>query len=255
MSRRHGARLLLAALALTPQAQAGAWPQEPGHGFAINQSGYGFTEDDRTRLLFDTYAEAGLGHGLTAVFAFDGDLSPDISQYVWRAGAGIRASFDTDLAPGWLFSAEATLRYQGHQSLIVDPVFAGDGIGYGARLDAGRSLSLFDLTGFVNLSAGWVHRAQAPAEIKLEAVAGLDLSDTWQTGLGYFGSRADGAFFDPGAYEKHEAQAWLRWRIDADYALALSLAQTIAVDRVPHETTVRLALWTFFYPEVEDGGD
>ena len=255
MKVRHAILAMFVHVAIQPAALAGAWPQQPGYGFAINQSGYGFAADGRKRIVFDGYAEAGLGYGLTAIFLFDSDLSPDTSQFVWRAGGGLRASFSTDLLPGWMLSAEASVRYQGHESLVVDPVFAGDGVGYGGRIDAGRSFEVFDLNGFFNVSSGYVYRSMAPGEIKLEAVAGLDLDEDWQIGAGYFGSIAPGEFFEPGAYEKHEVQAYLRWRIDVDYAVAISVAQTVAVARTADETTFRLALWTYFYPPPPDGGD
>lgn len=242
-----------AAIAMTSGAAAGAWPQEADHGFALNQAGYAFGDSGDGRVLFDGYGEAGLGDDLTAVFAFDGDLDRATSQYVWRGGAGLRFSFALDEMPGWVFGVEGLARYQGHEGLVADPVFAGDGLGGGLRLDAGRSFELFDLHAFANLGIGYTYRRMAPGETRLELVSGIDLTPSWQAGVGYAATFAPGAFYEPGAYEKHEAQAWLRWRIDRDYALSLSVTQTLAADRTPYETALRVALWTFFYPE--EGGD
>lgn len=245
--------LVAAAQATTSSAAAGAWSQDQDYGFALNQSGYALADSGEGRLLFDGYGEAGVGDGLTVVFAFDGDLDQAASQYVWRGGAGLRFSFALDGAPGWTFSVEGAVRYQGHEAVIVDPVFAGDGLGGALRLDAGHSLELFDRHVFANLGVSYTYRRLAPGETKLEFVSGIDLGPSWQMGLGYTATFAPGEFYDPGAYEKHEAQAWLRWRIDRDYALSLSVTQTLAADRAPSETALRVGLWTFFYPE--DGGD
>lgn len=245
------ARWLAAALAapLAPAALAGAWPQPEDHGFSLNQTGYAMGEAGEGRLLFDGYGEAGLGGGWTAVFAFDSDLDRATAQSVWRAGGGLRYSLVLDDLPGWRFSAEATLRYQGHESLIADPAFAGDGLGGGLRLDAGTSFELFGLPAFADLGLAWTHRRLAPAETRIELGAGLDLDPSMQVGASYTATFAPGAFYEPGAYEKHEIQTWTRWRIDADYALSLSVSHTLAADRAPVETAIRLGLWTFFYPE------
>jgi hypothetical protein len=246
---RRRAVLCAAACALILEAAAGAWPQAPDHGIAINQAGYAISGDRDGRLVFDGYGEAGLGGGWTAVFAFDGDMDTAGGLYVWRAGGGLRFSHAFDGLPGWQFGGELVLRYQGHESVVVDPVFAGDGLSGGVRLDAGRNFEAFGVPGFVNLGVGYTYRRLAPAEMRVELTGGLDLSPDWQAGVGLASTFAPGAFYEPGAYEKHEAQAWLRWRLDADYALSLSVAQTLAVERTPMETTIRIGLWTFFAPD------
>ena len=250
---RFPAITVVVAVALAPRAMSGAWPQEPDHGFALNQAGFAFGDTGDGRLVFDGYGEAGVGGGFTAVFAFDGDLDRATSQYVWRGGAGLRFSFSLDDAPGWIFAAEGMLRYQGHEALIADPVFAGDGLGGGVRFDVGRPFEIFGYQAFANLGVGYTYRRMAPGETRLELVSGIDLTTSWQAGAGYAATFAPGKFYEPGAYEKHEMQAWLRWRIDRDYALSISVTQTLAAERAPYETTLRMALWTFFYPE--GGGD
>lgn len=237
--------------ALAGPALAGAWPQAEEHGFALNQAGYATGGQGDGRLVFDGYGEAGLGGGWTAVFAFDSDLDRATSQSVWRAGGGLRYSLSLDGLPGWHFSAEATLRYQGHESLVLDPVFAGDGLGGGLRLDAGVSFELLGRPAFADLGIAYTHRRLAPAETRIELSAGIDVDPAVQLGASYAATFAPGEFFEPGAYEKHEVQTWTRWRIDADYALSLSLSYTVAADRAPVETAIRLGLWTFFYPEPE----
>ncbi len=238
----------LVAAAAASSAFAGAWPQQLDHGLSINQAGQAYREGGR-RLLFEGYGEAGLGDGLTVIFSFDSDQNHGSGESMWRAGAGLRYSFQTALAPSWWFAAEAGGRYQGRQSVVVDPVFAGDGLGASIRLDAGRSFEIFDLHAYANFSVAYVGRRFAPAEKKIEFVSGVDLSEDWQAGFGYFATFAPGAFYEPGAYEKHEAQLSLRWRIDADYALSISASRSFLTDRTPEETTLRLALWTFFWPE------
>lgn len=245
-----GAVAALAAVwALSCDAAGGAWPQPADHGFALNQTGYAASENSAGRLLFDGYSEAGLGGGWTAVFAFDGDLERATSQYVWRAGGGLRFSLALDDVPEWQFSAELTLRYQGHESVFVDPVFAGDGLGGGVRLDAGRAFALFGLHGFANLGVGYTYRRLAPAETRIDLAAGIELAPDWQVGAGLAATFAPGAFYEPGAYEKVEAQTWLRWRLDDDYAVSVSVTQTLAATRAPVETSIRIGLWTFFAPE------
>ncbi len=244
-------RLLVASVALTCVACAGAWPQDSGFGLTINSVGLARSADDRQRVLFDSYAEAGLGDNFTAVFTFESELADGMAMYGLRGGGGLRFSFEpADVAP-WIVGLEARITYQDYGSAIGDPVFAGDGVGAVLQADAGRAFEVWGMHAFTNVSAGWSWRGNTSDEWRLNAVAGLDLSDTWQTGAGYFSTYSPGDLYDPGVYEKHEAQLWLRWRIDADYALAISAARTLSVDRAPDETTLRLALWTFIYPDPE----
>jgi len=245
-------RMLAAAILLSGAAEAGAWPQAKAHGLSISSVGITRVPDRTQRLLFEGYGEAGLGSDLTAVFTFEGEMTRGAAIYSWRAGGGLRWSFTLEDSDPWRFSIEARASWQDYGSALADPVFAGDGLGALLQADAGRSFKIEGLNAFANLSAGWAVRGGTADEWRLAAVAGLDLDDDWQLGVGYFATYAPGDLYDPGVYEKHEAQLSVRWRIDADYALALSLAQTLAGDRVPEETTLRLALWTFLYPEPDD---
>ncbi|MFT3808314.1 MAG: hypothetical protein QM698_00165 [Micropepsaceae bacterium] len=245
------ARAALAAVSLCGFALAGAWPQSVDHGLSISSVGYASGADDGARVLFDSYAEAGLGDGFTAVFTFESELAHGMAVYGWRAAAGLRYSHEPAASP-WLFSIEARISYQDYGSAIGDPVFAGDGAGAVLQADAGRAFQIAGLHAFANVSAGWSWRGNTADEWRVNAVAGIDLSDSWQIGAGYFSTYAPGDLYDPGVYEKHEAQLSLRWRIDADYALAISAGQTISADRAAEETTLRLALWTLLYPAAED---
>lgn len=247
--KRRSAIALLAAL-LTHTAWAGAWPQPPDHGFAINQIGYAARDGgDADRLVFNGYGEAGLGGGVTAIFAFDGDLDRGATEYVWRGALGARLSFAFDAAPDWLFAVEGALRYQDHAGGVIDPVFAGDGWGGSLRLDAGRAFEVFDRHAFANAAVSYTYRGDAPGETRLELVCGLELSPSWQAGLGFASTFAPGAFYEPGAYERHEADGWLRWRLDGDYAVAFSVTRTLASERAAPDTVFRLGLWTFFAPD------
>ena len=240
------------AIILPVPALAGAWPQPLEHGLSISSVGYASGANGGDRVLFDSYAEAGMGDGFTAVFSFESELASGMAMYGWRAGGGLRFSLEPETASPWLFSIETRISYQDYGSAIGDPVFAGDGTGAAIQFDAGRAFQIGGMHGFANVSAGWSWRGNTSDEWRINAVAGLDLSESWQIGAGYFSTYAPGELYDPGVYEKHEAQVSLRWKIDADYALALSAAQTISADRVPEETTLRLSLWTFLYPEPDD---
>lgn len=245
----------LSAAALTSKVESGAWAQPEDYGFALDQFGLAYGRDGGRRQLFEGYGELGFGDDWTLVYKYEADSAADQGSYVWRIAGGLRRTFELAQVPDWVFAAEGSLRYQGHTSVVFDPVFAGDGFGGAVRLDAGTAFDLFGRHGFANLSGGYVVRRLAPDEVKLEAVAGLDLSDTWQAGTGYFGSIAPGKFFEPGAYEKHEVQAWLRWAFDVDYAVQLSVSQTFLTDRTPQETTLRLAVWSFIRPDEAEVGD
>jgi hypothetical protein len=131
-------------------------------------------------------------------------------------------------------------------------VFAGDGLGGGLRLDAGRNLEVLGHTAFLNVGLGAMYRRHAPVEWRFETTTGLDLTDRWQMGLGYAATLAPGAWYEPGAYEKHELQAWLRWRVDSDYAISVSVTQVIAADRTDRDTVFRIGLWSFIYPEPDE---
>jgi cellulose synthase/poly-beta-1,6-N-acetylglucosamine synthase-like glycosyltransferase len=241
----------LSAAVFTERVDGGAWSEADGHGFVLDQAGLAYGPQGRTRERFQAYGEYGVGGNWTAVYGFEADTAADKSSYVWRLAGGARRTLDFELVPGWLLAAEATVRYQGHTSAVPDPVFAGDGFGAGVRLDAGRSFDAWGYHAFGNLSAGYVVRQQAPDEIKLEMVGGVDLSGSWQIGTGYFGSIADGPFFEPGAYEKHELQSWLRWRMDEDFALQVSVARTVYTERTPQETVLRIGVWSFIRPDPE----
>jgi hypothetical protein len=254
-ARAWAASIALSAALFTERVDGGAWPQPAEHGFVLDQMGVAYGQDGPTRELFQGYGEYGLGDASTLVYGFEADTAADQSTYVWRLAGGLRRTFEVSFVPGWLFAGEVSVRYQGHTSVVLDPVFAGDGLGGSLRFDAGTGFELWHRHAFANLSAGYVIRHQAPNEIKLEAVGGLDLSDTWQVGTGYFGSRAAGPFYEPGAYEKHEVQAWLRWRLDNDYAIQLSVARTLYTERTPDETTLRVGVWSYIWPEPDDEGD
>lgn len=226
-------------------ARAGAWPQPAGEGFALTATGYALRAGETPRLTFNGYGEAGLGGDLTAVFLFDGDLDLAATDYVWRAGAGLRTTFALDEEHTWLVSVEGTVRYQDHAALIPDPVFAGDGWGGGVRADAGHAFLLMGRHAFADLGVSYTYRSLAPAETRVEIAAGLDLTVHWQAGLGLASTFAPGAFYEPGAYEKHEAEIWLRWRLDDAYALSISVMQTLAAERAAQETVIRLGVWTF----------
>ena len=73
----------------------------------------------------------------------------------------------------------------------------------------------------------------------LASSAGIDVDPAVQLGASYAATFAPGEFYEPLAYEKHEIQTWTRWRIDADYALSLSVSHTLAADRAPVETAIR----------------
>lgn len=233
-------------------ALAGAWPQAPEHGISINSVGLARAPDDSQRVLFDSYAEAGLGDGFTAVFTFESELADGMAMYGLRGSGGIRLSFEPEQVSPWLVGVEARISYQDYGSAIGDPVFAGDGVGAVLQAEAGRAFEVWGVHAFTNFTAGWTWRGNTSDEWRFNAVAGLDLDDNWQAGAGYFSTYAPGDLYDPGVYEKHEAQIWLRWRIDADYALAVSAAHTLSVERAPEAMTLRLALWTFIYPAPED---
>lgn len=231
----------------TTSAEAAAWARPAGEMMTITQVGWAIDQEQRQDLVADGYGELGLGHGLTAVFMGDSEQSMDGSSLpVWRFGGGIRQSFEWDLLDGWLVAAEATVRYQG-RDLGGDLFFAGDGFGYGARLDVGRSWDLLGERGYVNVAAGYVGRRNAPGEIKAEMVVGWDLDDDWQASVGYFGTWAPGPFYEPGAYEKQEGQIALRWQFLEDYALSLSVWQSVYTHRSETlaSTTVRLGIWSF----------
>ena len=242
-------RYALLAMSLASVARAGAWPQEADFGISINSVGLARAEDGSQRILFDSYAEAGLDDGFTAVFAFESEIAEGMATYGLRGSGGLRLSFEPDAVSPWLLGVEARISYQDFGSTIGDPVFAGDGVGAIVQLDAGRGFEVWGRHAYTNLSVGWSWRGNTADEWRFNAVAGLDLDDDWQAGIGYFSTYAPGDLYDPGVYEKHEVQLSLRWKIDADYALAISAAQTVAVDRASDETTLRLALWTFIYPE------
>lgn len=245
-------RFLAVGALLAGAASAGAWPQEPGRGLAINSVGLASAEGQAQRLLFEGYGEAGIGAGLTAVFTFEGEMTRGTALYGWRAGAGLRWSFALEDAGPWVFGVEARANWQDHGSALNDPVFAGDGVGGVLQADAGRSFRVWGADGFANLSAGWAWRGETADEFRFSAVAGLDLAEDWQAGAAYFSTYAPGDLYDPGVYEKHEANVSLRWRVHPDYALSLSLSQTLASDRAPRETVLRLAVWTFFAPSNGD---
>lgn len=236
------------AILLSGAACAGAWPQPADHGISINSVGYASGADSDGRVLFDSYAEAGVGDGFTAVFTFESKMAGGMAMYGWRAGGGLRFSLEPPSASPWLLGVEARINYQDFGSAIGDPVFAGDGVGTAIQFDAGRAFEIAGRHAFANVTAGWSWRGNTADEWRLNVVTGIDLGESWQLGAAYFSTYAPGDLYDPGVYEKHEAQLSLRWRIDADYALALSAAQTISTDRAPRETTLRIALWTFLYP-------
>lgn len=238
---------MIAAFCVGPAA-AGAWPQAADHGLSINSVGVAVAPDGTQRLLFEGYGEAGLGAGLTAVFTFEGEMTRGAAAYSWRAGGGLRWSFALEDAPEWHFALEGRGGWQDYGSALGDPVFAGDGFGGLVQADVGRGFRLWDASGFINLSAGWAWRGNTADEWRVNVLGGLDLAPDWQIGLGYFSTYAPGDLYDPGVYEKHEVQLSLRWRLDADYALSISAARTLAGDRVPRETALRVALWTFFAP-------
>lgn len=245
-------RAVLFGILCTAAAHAGAWPQPYDHGISINSVGYASDPNGTERWLFDSYAEAGLGDGFTAVFTFESEMAGGIAMYDLRGSGGLRYSLEPIAASPWLFGIEARLSYQDYGSAIGDPVFAGDGVGTLVQFDAGRSFEIGGMHAFADLTGGWSWRGNSADEWRFNAVAGINLSESWQAGAGYFSTYAPGGLYDPGAYEKHEVQISIRWTIDTDYALAISAAQTIAADRVAEETTVRLALWTFLYPAPED---
>lgn len=239
----------IAILLFSHAARGGAWPQPEGEGMLINQAGYAVPEGGGRRVLTEGYSEWGLGEDFTAVLAFDSVLEPESSLNVWHGTAGIRYSLAFDDLPGWRFGLEPRFGYQFHDSAITDPVFAGDGWSYGLRLDAGRSLEVWDRHAFANLGISAATRSQAEGEFKLDLVAGIDLAEDWQAGVGYFGTYAPGEPIDPGAYSKHDISLYLRWRFEADQAISASVTQTVSADRTAPETTIRLALWTYFKPE------
>lgn len=243
---------IIAALGVT-SAAAGAWPQDKDYGLSINGVGIAQAPGREQRLLFEGYGEAGLGSALTAVFSFESEMTYGATVYSWRAGGGLRWSFSLEDAAPWRFAVEARASWQDFGTALGDPVFAGDGLGGLLQADAGRSFDVWGVPGFVNFSAGWAWRGNTADEWRVNVVAGFDVDEDWQVGLGYFSTSAPGDVYDPGVYEKHEAQVSLRWRLDADYALAVSAAHVLSGDRVPTETTLRVALWTFFYPEPDDG--
>ncbi len=242
---------LIAVLCVAPAA-AGAWAQPKDYGLSINSVGLAQASDGVQRLVFEGYGEAGLGSDLTAIFAFEGEMTRGAASNSWRAGGGLRWSFQLADAPDWRFALEGRGSWQDYGTALADPVFAGDGLGAAVQVDAGRAFQAFGAHAFANFSAGWAWRGDTADEWRLNAVAGIDLDDDWQLGAGWFSTFAPGDLYDPGVYEKHEAQLSLRWRLDADYALGLSAAQVIAADRAPRETTLRLALWTSFYPEPDE---
>lgn len=245
-------RCLFPALAMSAAAQAGGWAQTEDFGLSISSVGLARSADGGERVLFESYAEAGLGDGFTAVFTFESELAEGMAMHGLRGSGGLRFSLEPQAGGSWQVGLEARVTYQDHGTAIADPVFAGDGVGAVLQVDAGRAFDLAGLHAFANLSAGWSWRGNTADEWRLSAVAGLDLSADWQVGVGYFSTHAPGGRYDPGVYEKHEIQASLRWTIDADYALGLSLTQTVFAERAPEETTLRLALWTFLYPEPEE---
>ncbi len=245
-------RCVLVAAALSGVAQAGGWAQAADHGISINSVGMAEDSSGDARLLFESYAEAGLGDRFTAIFTFESEVVGDSAMYGFRGGGGLRYSFAPPSVDPWQIGLEARITYQDYGSAIADPVFAGDGVGAVLQVDAGRAFQIGGRHAFANLSAGWVWRGDTADEWRLSATAGLDLSAAWQAGIAYFSTYAPGDLYDPGAYEKHEVQASLRWTIDADYALSLSVSRTVAAERTPKETTLRLAIWTFLYPDPDE---
>ena len=154
-------RLLCLAMLPIGTAVAGAWLQEADYGLSINSVGLARSADDSQRVLFESYAEAGLGDGFTAVFTFESELADGMAMYGLRGAGGLRFSFEPDAVSPWLIGLEARITYQDYGTAIGDPVFAGDGVGALLQADAGRAFELWGLHAFANLSAGWTWRAFA----------------------------------------------------------------------------------------------
>jgi hypothetical protein len=229
-------------LALTGAAAAGAWEQPRGAGLVITQAGVAFPDGGDTRLLNEGYAEWGIGGAFTAVMTFDSVVEAAQSQTIWHGTLGLRYSHRFDFLPDIVFGLEPRGGYQTHDSVITDPVFAGDGWSYGLRFDAGTAFEVWDCHAFANLGASASTPVAADGEYKLELVAGIDLAEDWQVSLGYFGNARAGR-----AHRARRLQQ-ARSRTDACLAhgrgrsLAASLTQTVYADRTAEETAIRLAL-------------
>lgn len=247
---RHLVRAAIVA-ALSGSALGGAWEQEEDVGLVIVQAGVGFPEGGSIRLLNEGYSEFGLGGSFTSVLTFDSVVEPADTQTVWHGTLGVRYTHRFESLPDLVFGIEPRIGYQTHESVVSDPVFAGDGWSYGVRIDAGHAFEVWDLQAFANVGAAASTRSEADGEYKLEFVAGVDLSEDWQLSLGYFGTIAPGDLTEQGAYSKHDVGLTILWRFDEAQSLAASIAQTVYADRTARETAVRLALWTSFASEPE----
>ncbi len=197
------------------------------------------------RAAFGTYAEYGWSDSLTIVFSSDGeaDFAGGTKSSAWRRCA-CRPSAVGRLAPCGRTHAALAGRERRKRSAVpdrgglwlLDPRRcreAADGVRVHRLLQRRR-----DLCGPAN---GRGRMAPGPRS-GLRSHGPLADQCAWRSTI------APGDDLIPGAYEKHGLDAGLRWRFLDDWAISLSVGRTLAADRTPAESLVRLSIWNWSSP-------
>ena len=257
----RAAPFLLALLAATGPAHAGAWTQRQGEGLVIvNLSVSSATErfDEQGRAVPDlqfekiearAYIEYGLRDWLTLT------AQPEWRQKrrgtvaetsgLGRLDFGARARMWT--SGGHVASVQASLRAPGGS----DDLPATDGADQLWEVDAralyGYGFRVWERNGFVDLQLGYRHRFGAPAdEVRLDATAGFELREGYQLIVQSFnalGLGAGGDFLDD---REHNVALSGVWAITERWSVQTGAFTTVAGANALREFGYFGAIWFRF---------
>ena len=244
-------------MAFAPDARAGAWPQEKGHGLAIatvtvSRASDGF--DDSGAIVetpefrkedYELYSEYGLTNRITALLHTRySDLHPE--------KPGVNAS--------GLAEAELGMRYglyAGRRGVISvqasvfapgDTVLTSGSLDGELRINLGSNFKLWRWTGF--LDTGFAYRGRMNRfrdELRSDVTIGLDLSPRFQLLARSFTVLTIG----PGrttAFQGQMSKAELSvlYRVTPRWAVQLGGLTTLTGTGVPRERAAVAALWYRF---------
>lgn len=252
--------ILVAIVAASTPAWAGAWTQEEGHGQVLLQ-GYGAASSSEFGPSSDLYAsrpydkvevtlsfEYGATDWLTLLVAPQylsvnlGEPFPSSYSGPGYTDAGARVRLWRDEA--WVVSAQVVGRFSGTGNSQSAAAVGYEDAELDLRLLAGYAFTLFGKAAFLDLQAAQRMRfGPPPDEVHVDLTLGVRVAERWQLLMQSFNVISEGAgegpyFGDSYAYYKVQLGALYDW--NAAVTVGFSVVSTVYARNAPQENGVTL---------------